>query len=709
MSTKFIHLTRFNIIGKITKETPRCVIYEVAESFGYQINKTDESEHYYNLVLETIQRRLPDNTASLEDNQRIATYVNANSEKWTVSNLRIAFQHLQKFLLDLIPEIPQGDFTYGSKTNENPLSYDACMLYRLCVYNNIKTSPATSIEQMDSAIKMLNDDTSEIRNNLLTTIRMMSKNQLINLSLTNESKSSSGISQKKINNGLSLPIPGVKSETVIGDIKRGRIDIDKIGKSHKRLTNTDYLMWRTDPKIHEEAIILSAIIYGINLTETINPYREYTEMKRLNKGDSYIPIGDSLFKIRYILNSTWYNTSRTWSPYLGTLYTPEQILSFAKSEGYKPSTFGKIGDQSLEFLGMTRTTKTFHLGIHPSMIKEESDIENLKTVVELEDVFEIGPAKIISFGIAELGDFELYTAESLTQHFKIHKKFSIPTLPGQVFSSSSIAKLKNICRDFTGQNESKTHSRPPSGLVMGAIEALSSIQPVRGVPSMANNIVTFANMFSNMYQQREKVEVKNVNEIITEYTNLLDSIEGIERLNIATGIHIERLRILHENVIYNPYINGYLTCVLHLGYYMRGWKVRKTMNNIDINVIPITRDETNTLNDVHGQVQINVSESIRALETYLRGCPLEIVEDLRNLPLMISAHDAFTDTIVYNPSSSMEDGFTILDRIGICKDGRSQYSCIRTSSNHFLSSVYYYMCGCGMDIPFHIQRMAKIS
>ena len=36
---------------------------------------------------------------------------------------------------------------------------------------------------------------------------------------------------KKINNGLSLPVPGVKSDSFsmsIPDIKRGRIDIDKI-------------------------------------------------------------------------------------------------------------------------------------------------------------------------------------------------------------------------------------------------------------------------------------------------------------------------------------------------------------------------------------------------------------------------------------------------------------------------------------------------
>lgn len=718
-------LSRLNIIGQITSETPKCVIYEVAESLSYEIARDEERDSYCEMVIDKIkEKQLEDleidenNNFSKEDAAKIIVFVSGtHRDGWTFSNLKLAFKHLQTYSIDRIPEIPSNNFHYGAKSSQFPLNYDACILYRICTYNNIKTTRNMTLEQLAYLVKLLNEDSTDVRNNILTMIRMMPKHQLLTLSLSAELKNPPNISQKTVNTSISLPIPGNNMSSCLPDIKRGRLDCDKIISSHKKITDINHLIPRIDPKNHEEAIVLAGLVYGINLTDTINPYREYIEMTFNGEDVKYIPTGDSLFKIKYLLNSLWYDARRTWSPYLQSLYTNEQLLAFAKSEGYKElkqddEKFAN-SNNATEFLNMTRVTQTFYLGVHPSIIKNESDIDNLRTVVEMEDVFEIGPAKIISFGIADSNEFKLYTAESLTRHFTIHKKFTNPTSPSETFSRSSVSKLKNICREFTGDRE-QILSPVSNGRtsILSAVETIASIPLLPGFSTMANSIVTFANMFNKAYKKESKDSTPkniNVNELVTDYTELLKAIEAIELLNIATSAHAERLRSLYEDVIYKEHIERFLFSLLHVGYYMRGWKVQKSSSYIDKETVPITSEETNTLRDVHGEIEVNVSDAIRNLEACIKKCPLNIVSDLRSLPLMMSYNDSVNDLITYNPASNPEDGYTILDRIAICKSGTSILSCIRTSSNHFLSSAYYYMCGCGMNPPFNIKRMSKIS
>ncbi len=70
------------------------------------------------------------------------------------------------------------------------------------------------------------------------------------------------------------------------------------------------------------------------------------------------------------------------------------------------------------------------------------------------------------------------------------------------------------------------------------------------------------------------------------------------------------------------------------------------------------------------------------------------------------------DELAFEPSTNENQGITIIDRVNITKAGETtenQYSCIRMSSNLFLSSGYYYSQICSLSVPFDIRDMAEIS
>lgn len=82
-------------------------------------------------------------------------------------------------------------------------------------------------------------------------------------------------------------------------------------------------------------------------------------------------------------------------------------------------------------------------------------------------------------------------------------------------------------------------------------------------------------------------------------------------------------------------------------------------------------------------------------------------ETVKNLPLIIYNYlnNRFTQ------SNSSDEGLTIYDRINIVKEGEdgSIQSCIRMTSNKFVSSAYYYMRLLSLYVPFHISDVSYIS
>src|SRR5437868_5562626 len=130
-------ISRMKIVGEITRETPECVIEEIANSFLLNINKSRLSEKkYFNSILELIKKEELRQKSSKLTIDRVAQFVNPRIE-WRESVLEEAYNHLIKFYNDGYEMPKDDDFQIGPKNMTYPNSYDATMLYKICKSNNI--------------------------------------------------------------------------------------------------------------------------------------------------------------------------------------------------------------------------------------------------------------------------------------------------------------------------------------------------------------------------------------------------------------------------------------------------------------------------------------------------------------------------------------------------------------------------------------------
>ena len=680
-------LNRLKITGKLNDDTPFCVILEIANCVGCKLDESKFNKEKYikdiittceNISYETIHedRFLPDNIHGFSDRnlQLIAKFINGDSGiKWKLKSLINSFRHLVNFYENKIPILPSNEFTIGQKTSIDHYAYNATMLYRLCVFYGITTSRNTTIYQMGQAIKYFIEDPDVLKKHLIETVNQFSRIEAVNLMMSNDLKI---IQSPNVRNLVSkTKIRNNKEEKKIEKINIIYEDIsDKnIDKALKKLNDHNYLLSKITPESHEEAIILSALRYAINLTECKNPYKEYLEMKNTSLNGStenrYIPISDVKFKNRYLTNPSWFDMRLNWSSKLNGIYTKEQIETFAISEGYINEI--KEGMSPLEIMNLSRCMPTFYLGEHP-------DLENSKTLIEFDSSKEINPKLLISYGIVEHKKFSLYKISELTSCFSDTKSFSNPENRNEQFSKNSILKLKNI--------------------------ALSLLE----IKKEENTFFPFV--------ENSKDEKIITTEIEFMYSNLLSVMEEIEIWNKNNSDQAKELHNFYKNGSNSVKISieNILNSLLETAYYMRGWKVLTKGDSLPIeenNCFLEIEDSRSEISQDHILINKNSSDSLENFIKCFENLDEEIKKLFEKLPLMRYQKSGNND--IFEASTNENEGLTIMERIKIINEGDSDdvsiYSCIRMSSSRLLSSGYYYSQICNLKLPFEIKKMAEIS
>jgi hypothetical protein len=81
------------------------------------------------------------------------------------------------------PPLPSDVLLPGPKTPNNPLRYDACMLYRICSYYQIRTYRHTTIDQMALAVQDLISDPQDLRRRIISLIQTLPLNRLIDVAM----------------------------------------------------------------------------------------------------------------------------------------------------------------------------------------------------------------------------------------------------------------------------------------------------------------------------------------------------------------------------------------------------------------------------------------------------------------------------------------------------------------------------------------------
>ena len=638
-------LNRIYITGLISKDTPLCVVIEIAQSLNINIDKEQINEYYYyNRLIKTIKDTKgflinKKETYTQEELQYIASFVNGNREiKWRLNPLLKSFNHLMEFYNKENIEYPESEFIIGQKTPDNIYALNACMLYRMCIFYEISLTKNTTIEEMGYIIKNYSKTIDEIREMVIFNINNTNKKNLLNLLVSNNLKISNS-PNIKCPSVSKLPIKiGNQHTKILSNINFNNIKTNDLKITYTNLMDHEYYLIRLEPNTQEESIILAAIIYGINLTECINPFNEYNEIRHNSLNGKvnihYIPKYDPIFRQKYVNNPKWYNIRYIWEPKLTYIYSKDNLIKFLKTEGYT-----NIEDNYEEMLYTIRLIPTFYYGKYPNCTVE-------KTNIYFEPISEINNDLLLSYGILESSSFIIFTVNELADYFTSSKTFINPCNNTEVFSENSINKLNNFCNEILNNKK------------------------------------------------------KCLTEIENNYKKLSDSIELVKKFNESINLQSRVFRNLYisSEELVKKNINIVLNNLLNIGYYMRGWKIHS--NNLPISL---------TTYDVIRQidVELNSTNAIIEFEKSLKNLDIKTYEIFKNLPILCIKH--IDSSYIFKPSNNIDAGLTILDRINIVKDGKTEHSCIRLSSNWILSSAFHYITICGNPEPFNILDMADIS
>ena len=638
-----IKLDLREITGPLTKETPECVISEIAF-----YNRLEYKSEYLPLkeYLEKINHILQEKiyvSISLEDDfigenfSLLINFVSSSHEKWTQENLQIAFRHLISYFInhsdpdsfDNKPKIPTGKFNFGHKTNHDPLKYNAVILYRICRYYKIDTHLETTIEQMAKAVKALSYGTKLIREQIIASIETLPPSKLISL-----------YNSEYIN--PSVPSVSIQQSYVVPTIYP---DLSKLEDCYNQLSNTSNLISRIIPNSHEEAIIIIAYRFNINISEASNPLNEFHFINNASFSGktsvSYIPFSDSTFMKKFLTNPIFYNIKSTWTEKLSFIYDASTLREFVLAEGYAEQRADLRN--SVTLLRESRRRNNIYHGKNPYCLEKI-------TIVDHELIEDINPMLLFSFGILEIPSTLYYiSVPELTAWFSNRKIFLDPTTL-LVLEKEIITKLKKICYSFTGDNG------------------------------------TIGNEFNKLLKIIKDNE--NVELAMTEKAQELSCY-------LWSTTEEERNRCL-----------SFFQTMIELGLYMRGWKVtekhttyplKSSQTNYPLQYQDKVEEKTNLTCIQLFEIYESLSEKIRS---NIRLLPL-VKFNKNNIGINL-----FSETVY--KTIYLEHTSKLLDVIVNLKNVENEVSCIRTNSNFILLSGLFYGKICNLETDISIDQIDSI-
>lgn len=428
-----IILNRLQITGVLDETTPYCVVKEVLEAHNLSSNKIDEKNLSFSILQNEINKlnsyRPITLMGSLEDNIRyLATFVNPNCKTWTKRSLLKAYEHLINFPKEN-PAI-LINISYCQKDRDNIEGYNACMLYSLCKNYGIDTNWKMNCISMTHLLQKLSIDTTKLRMNLAPLLESLTRTQLVNIYGLLEKN----ITRKQI---LSLlPESSVSDNKTQEKKAMLHLDQDKLIQCHKNFTDINYLLISMNPKNHYEAIILSGLVYRLNISESKFPLQEYEELSNSKNIDIYVPI-DNIFRKKFFHNKTWYNLSHHWCSELSFLYSEKELKQFCIQEGYDKEDFRSY--DALTLLHMSRISLNIYLG------KNVYDYEQDITPIDMDTLSEIPNFDCLTLGILnEPISLKTYSIKEISNVFVNYKNYVNPENQKEALSEKLIRKIQSF-------------------------------------------------------------------------------------------------------------------------------------------------------------------------------------------------------------------------------------------------------------------------
>jgi hypothetical protein len=514
-----ICLTRLSITGLVDSNCPKCVLIEIAEAHNIPYTDFDFKPgnplarfiNHINIRKAGIVKK----PYQLNELTHIAHFVNKNV-KWSKIKVELAFDHLMSFSNYSRLLNPPEDFDAGPQTPDNLYNLNGCVLYGICRANSIRTHFDTTLDQMVSAIHLLLSsrhkslyDQSVINRDICKNIYQLLRNnnsetsQLINIiSILNPN----GAKNIVLSNNLIPSNIEYKNDISYEELVRV-CDIVKRDRSHNRILNKT-------PNCHIEAVVMAALDYMFDISDTYNPIAEYTALTQT----PHFPYDSRLSEriMRSELNPDTCDNphlNKVFNPkFPESMYTQDMILELCRLEGLKPSVSRIDNENTYSMLQMSYLSYTFIHGKH-------NEITN-KVNTYQDEIDDFSNDEIVCYGIRiNCTSLVAYTYTELSDTFQHHRRFQDPlSLSNQRFSDASVERLKMLCQRPKYFTES-----------------------------------------DNSYQERKKLY------------------ETIERVHLFHEMHDESIQrfIQKYDKLMEPLqlkVQTVLTKLLHLAMFMRGWK-----------------------------------------------------------------------------------------------------------------------------------------
>ena len=411
-------LNRQRITGILNENTPSCIVKEILQA--HSICKVKAIESIPELMIEikridaykpmTLREPLGD-----RDWRYLATFVNIDCSTWTKNTILEAYNHMINFDRKNIKDI-----VYGQKTYNNTSLYNACMLYSVCKEYDIATKWNMKPEQMMQAISNLSLSITSLREQINSYILKANKVEIVNL-LNNFHKIEGLIDPETADISTPKSLPPL-IELNPSDIK----------DSFQKLNDTKYLLSHTNPKSHSDAVILAALIYNVNITESSSPFNEYYKLREAKGIQFYVPY-DPVFKEKFLRNHLWYDLTFNWEPKLTHIYDQEGLKKLCMHEGYENEDFRGYGFEAL--LQLSRISMNVFLGKNVYTF-------DTHTPILMDCIDDLTNQECITLGNLETKELKTFSLIELANHFSEYKEFKNPLNISEVLEKRIINKIK---------------------------------------------------------------------------------------------------------------------------------------------------------------------------------------------------------------------------------------------------------------------------
>jgi len=633
------------ITGLITIKTPKCVTECICEYTHIQYNPKYLSFDEY---VEKINNRInlqtfPDVSLEELEDPNIASLINnfisPEHHRWTSENRLCAFQHMISFFLDQIPEIPKAAFNFGHKSDSEPYKYNSCILYRICLFYHIEMNNFTTIEEMARSVTAISLGSEVLKTQINSAISYLSISELISLY-----NSPSLIKQS---DPIIKASPQIFNSTNTFSTNRIEFSTSELEECYGLLTNNSYLICRITPNDHKEAVIITAVRYGINISEAINPLNQFRFISRsCFEGKmiiNYVPYNDTNFMKKYLTNPFFYSVKNYWSEKLSVIYDDSALRKFVLDEGYSEKR--AVLKNPISLLREIRNRSNVYFGYNPYCLED-------KTAIGYEPVINIDPSLLLSIGIIN-HPLTLYyiTISELTTWFETRKIF-LDAISLEPIQSEVITKLKNHL-----------------------------------FPLIKENTAT-GNIYAKCY--RICIETENIATSLTEK---------------AQELSCEVWSLVEED---KNKVASFFSTLRDLGLYMRGWKVDPASDKLPLKSLHTNARVCyqSQLEIFVTETCISIFDLLstlpRSIVDKINILPLVMFNKTPTNPILMFGMSV-------NKSIYIDHSRKLIDCIRNLKNTSDMSSCIRTNSNWILISSIYYGELCGFKNTISINDIDSIA